>query len=121
MTIGLRKLVYPNAVYSVRYGSQTVEADTQRTVFLFFSAYLFLWVVGSMAMSVFGYDLLTSTSSVITALSNVGPGIGEVVGPSGNFSTMNEPALYVLSLMMLLGRLEVLTVLVLLMPTFWRG
>lgn len=121
VTIGLRKLVYPNAVYSVRYGSQTVEADTQRTVFLFFSAYLFLWVVGSMAMSLFGYDLLTSTSSVITALSNVGPGVGEVVGPAGNFSTMNEPALYILSLMMLLGRLEVLTVLVLLMPTFWRG
>ncbi|MCO6178057.1 TrkH family potassium uptake protein [Ciceribacter sp. RN22] len=118
--IGLRKLIYPNAVYSVRYGSQTVDADTQRTVFLFFSAYLFLWVVGSLAMSAFGYDLLTSTSSVITALSNVGPGVGEIVGPAGNFSTLNEPALYVLSLLMLLGRLEVLTVLVLLMPMFWR-
>ncbi len=120
VVIGLKKLIYPNAVYSVRYGRQTVDPETQRTVFLFFSAYLFLWVVGSMAMSLFGYDLLTATSSVITALSNVGPGVGEIIGPAGNFSTMNEPALYLLSLMMLLGRLEVLTVLVLLMPMFWR-
>ena len=60
-------------------------------------------------------------SAVITALSNVGPGIGPVVGPAGNFSTLSDPALYVLCLMMLLGRLEVLTMLVLLTPRFWRS
>ena len=120
ITTGLKKLIYPNAVYSVRYGNQTVDAETQRTVFLFFSAYVFLWVMGSMAMSAFGYDFATSTSAVITALSNVGPGVSTLIGPAGNFATFGDPELYLLSLMMLLGRLEVLSVLVLLMPIFWR-
>lgn len=117
---GLKRLVYPNAMYTVRYGSMTVDAETQRGVFLFVSLYIFLWVVGSIGMTLFGYDILTATSSVITALSNVGPGIGPIIGPVGNFSTISDPALYLLSLMMLLGRLEVLTVLVLLTPVFWR-
>ncbi|EHS53854.1 cation transporter [Rhizobium sp. PDO1-076] len=118
---GLKKLIYPNAVYSVRYGKQTVDAETQRAVFLFFSAYIFIWVIGSMAMALLGYDFATATSSVITALSNVGPGIGPLIGPVGNFAMMNDPELYVLSLAMLLGRLEVLTMLVLLVPIFWRS
>ncbi|KAA9386847.1 TrkH family potassium uptake protein [Neorhizobium galegae] len=117
---GLNKLIYPNAIYPVRYGSLTVDAETQRAVFLFVSLYIFLWVVGSVGMALLGYDVLTATSSVITALSNVGPGIGPIVGPVGNFSTISDPALYLLSLMMLLGRLEILTVLVLLTPVFWR-
>lgn len=118
---GLKKLIYPNAVYSVRYGSQTVDADAQRAVFLFFSAYVFIWAIGSMAMGLAGYEFATATSSVITALSNVGPGIGPLIGPVGNFAMMNDPELYILSLAMLLGRLEVLTVIVLLVPMFWRS
>ncbi|SMF52124.1 TrkH family potassium uptake protein [Neorhizobium sp. CSC1952] len=117
---GLNKLIYPNAIYPVRYGALTVDAETQRGVFLFVSLYIFLWVVGSIGMALFGYDFLTATSSVITALSNVGPGVGPIIGPVGNFSTISDPALYLLSLMMLLGRLEILTVLVLLTPIFWR-
>lgn len=120
ITTGLKKLIYPNAVYSVRYGKQTVDAETQRTVFLFFSAYVFLWVLGSMVMAALGYDMATSTSAVITALANVGPGVSALIGPAGNFASFNDPELYLLSLMMLLGRLEVLSVLVLLMPIFWR-
>jgi trk system potassium uptake protein TrkH len=118
---GLKKLIYPNAVYSVRYGSQTVTPDAQRAVFLFFSAYVFIWAIGSMAMALAGYDFTTATSSVITALSNVGPGIGPLIGPVGNFAMMQDPELYILSLAMLLGRLEVLTVMVLLVPMFWRS
>ncbi len=117
---GLNKLIYPNAIYPVRYGTLTVDAETQRGVFLFVSLFLFLWVVGSLGMTLFGYDFLTSLSSVLTCLSNVGPGIGQIIGPVGNFSTISDPALYLLSLMMLLGRLEVLTVLILLSPVFWR-
>ena len=118
---GLKRLIYPNAVYSVRYGNQIVDPDTQRAVFLFFSAYVFIWVIGSMAMALAGYEFATASSSVITALSNVGPGIGPLVGPAGNFSMMHDPELLVLTLAMLLGRLEVLTVMVLLVPIFWKS
>jgi len=117
---GLNKLVYPNAIYAVRYGNNTVDADTQRAIFLFFITYILLWVFGSLAMGALGYDLVTATSAVITCLSNVGPGLGPIIGPAGNFSTLGDPELYLLSLMMLLGRLEVLTVLVILTPVFWK-
>ena len=118
---GLKKLLYPNAIYSVRYGDQVVDAETIRTVFLFITCFLALWIGGSLMMSAMGYDFLTATSAVATSLSNVGPGIGPTIGPAGNFSTISDPALFLLSLMMLLGRLEVLTVLVLLMPLFWKN
>ncbi|MEI3855085.1 MULTISPECIES: TrkH family potassium uptake protein [Ensifer] len=117
---GLNKLVYPNAIYAVRYGNNTVDADTQRAIFLFFITYILLWVFGSLAMGALGYDLVTATSAVITCLSNVGPGLGPIIGPAGNFSTLGDPELYLLSMMMLLGRLEVLTVLVILTPVFWK-
>ncbi|TPW33536.1 TrkH family potassium uptake protein [Martelella alba] len=118
---GMKRLIYPNAVYSVRYGKLTVDAETQRAVAMFFCAYMLLWAFGSMIMGAMGYDLVTATSSVLTALSNVGPGLGNIVGPSGNFSSFHDPELYLLSLMMLLGRLEILTVMVILMPMYWRG
>ncbi|MDK1386306.1 TrkH family potassium uptake protein [Sinorhizobium sp. 8-89] len=117
---GLNRLVYPNAIYAVRYGNNTVDADTQRAIFLFFITYILLWVFGSLMMGALGYDLVTAVSAVITCLSNVGPGLGSIIGPVGNFSTLDDPELYLLSLMMLLGRLEVLTVLVILTPIFWK-
>lgn len=117
---GLNKLIYPNAIYAVRYGNNTVDADTQRAIFLFFTTYILLWVLGSLGMGALGYDFITAASAVITCLSNVGPGLGSLIGPAGNFSTLQNPELYLLSLMMLLGRLEVLTVLVILTPIFWK-
>jgi trk system potassium uptake protein TrkH len=116
----LNKLVYPNAIYAVRYGKNTVDADVQRAILLFFITYILLWVFGSLVMGALGYDLVTAVSAVITCLSNVGPGLGSLIGPAGNFSTLQDPELYLLSLMMLLGRLEVLTVLVVLTPIFWK-
>ncbi|MFQ6186372.1 TrkH family potassium uptake protein [Sinorhizobium meliloti] len=117
---GLRKLIYPAAVYPVRYGRNSLEVDTLRAILLFFVTYILLWIFGSLAMAALGYDFLTAVSSVITCLSNVGPGLGSVVGPAGNFSTLEDPELYLLSLMMMMGRLEVLTVLVILTPVFWK-
>lgn len=117
---GLKRLVYPNAVYSVRYGNAVIEPEAQKGIFLFIALYILLWALGSLGMTLLGYDFLTATSSAITALSNVGPGIGPVIGPAGNFSTISDPALYLLSVLMLAGRLEILSVLVLLTPLFWR-
>lgn len=117
---GVKLLLFPNAIYSVRYGTAKVEEDMLRSVFLFIVTYLAFWAAGAIAMSAFGYDLATSLSASITALSNVGPGLGDIVGPAGNFSTMQDAVLYLLTFLMLLGRLEVLTVIVVLTPLFWR-
>ena len=118
---GLRRLIYPNGVFSIRYGNIIVDDDMQRAVMLYLVAFLALWVAGSLVLAALGYDVVTSISAVATSLANVGPGIGPTIGPAGNFSTLSAPALHMLSLLMLLGRVEILTVLVLAMPSFWRN
>ena len=117
---GLMRLIYPNSVRPVRYGAVAVEPDMQRTVFLFVCAYIGIWALGSIALAATGLDVETAVSGSITALANVGPGIGPVIGPSGNFSSLGDPAKLILVFLMLLGRLEILAVLVLLLPAFWR-
>jgi len=67
-----------------------------------------------------GLDPLTAISGAATALANVGPGLGEIIGPAGNFSTLPDAAKWILSLGMLLGRLELITLLILLVPAFWK-
>ncbi|MEP3436444.1 MAG: TrkH family potassium uptake protein [Hoeflea sp.] len=117
---GLLRLIYPNSVRPVRYGSVAVEPDMQRTVFLFVCAYVGIWALGSIALAATGLDVETAISGSITALANVGPGIGSVIGPAGSFAPLGDPAKLILIFLMLLGRLEILAVLVLLMPAFWR-
>ena len=73
------------------------------------------------ALSLFVLDFLTSLSGAATSIANVGPGLGPVIGPSGNFSSLPDGAKWLLSAAMLLGRLELFTVLVLFLPAFWRG
>lgn len=117
---GLMRLIYPNSIAPVRYGAVAVEPEMQRTVFLFVCAYFGIWALGSIALAATGLDVETAVSGSITALANVGPGIGPVIGPAGNFSTLGDPAKLILVFLMLLGRLEILAVLVLLVPAFWR-
>lgn len=118
---GLYRLIYPNGIHTVRYGPMTVDADVQRNVFLFFISYIMICFAGGLVLGLLGYDALTAISASATALSNVGPGVTPAIGPVGTFAGMNDPALYLLSFLMLLGRLEVLTVLVILTPLFWKS
>ena len=115
------KVLYPNSVVTVRYGGNIVDPEMQRAVFLFFSVFISFWAAGTLSLSAMGYDFATSASAVVTSLSNVGPGIGSMVGPAGNFAGMSDPALTLLSALMLMGRLEIVTVLVVLSPFFWRS
>lgn len=117
---GLMRLIYPNSVRPVRYGALTVEPDMQRTVFLFVCAYFGIWALGAIALAATGLDIETAISGSITALANVGPGIGPVIGPAGNFSSLSVAAKLIMVFLMLLGRLEILVVLVLFFPAFWR-
>lgn len=118
---GLRQLIHPHVVRSIRYGTRTVGPDMQRSVTLYLTGFFLSWVVATMLLALGGLDLVTATTASLTALTNVGPGLGEIVGPVGNFSTLGDHAKWILSFMMLLGRLEIVAVLVLLMPSFWRN
>ncbi|MEZ4933690.1 MAG: potassium transporter TrkG, partial [Saprospiraceae bacterium] len=89
-------------------------------IIIFLLLYLFLFVAGSIVMSLMGYDFLTSIGAVATSLGNVGPGIGKV-GPVDNFAWLSDGAKWFLSFLMLLGRLELFTILVLMTPFFWKA
>lgn len=119
MASGLRRLVYPRSVASIRYGDRTISPDMQRTVVLFISAFFIIWAIATLLLSATGLDLVTAMTGALTAMTNVGPGLGDIIGPSGNFSTLPDSALWTLSAAMLLGRLEILVVLVVFTPTFW--
>ncbi|WP_274424170.1 TrkH family potassium uptake protein [Chelativorans sp. YIM 93263] len=117
---GLRRLVYPNMVIAVRYGDRPVQDELQRAVVLYISAFLVIWAVIILLLAATGLDLVSAVSAALTALTNVGPGLGPVVGPAGNFSPLADFAKWVMAFAMLLGRLEILTVLVIFSPVFWR-
>lgn len=117
---GLRLLIHPHSVQALRYGKRIVDEEMQRSVVLFIVGFLASWVVATLLLSATGLDFLTSITGSLTALTNVGPGLGTTIGPAGNFVPLSDFAKWVLSATMLLGRLEILAVVVLLVPTFWR-
>ena len=82
--------------------------------------YIFIFILSSISLSFFNLDFLTSFSAAASAISNVGPGIGSIIGPNGNYSSLNSGAKWILSFTMLIGRLEIFTILVLLSITFWK-
>jgi trk system potassium uptake protein TrkH len=116
----LNRLVYPSGVFPERYDDKPLPPDIPRAVLSFVFVYLISIAIFSLILLGLGLDLVTSVSTAASAVGNVGPGLGPVVGPAGNFSSLPDAAKWVLSLAMLLGRLELFTVLVLLMPSFWR-
>jgi trk system potassium uptake protein TrkH len=91
------------------------------SVIIFIFAYLFLFVIISMLLSITGLDFLSAISGAATSISNVGPGLGEMIGPNGNFKAIPDISKWILSFGMLLGRLELFAVLVLFLPSFWRS
>ncbi|MCV0393950.1 MAG: TrkH family potassium uptake protein [Rhizobiaceae bacterium] len=117
---GLEKLMRQDSVKSMNYGSRRLEPDMEAAVALFVAVFLLLLVVFSVLLSLTGLDLVTAFSGALTAMTNVGPGLGAVIGPAGNFATLSDTAKWILIVAMLLGRLEILAVLVLLSPAFWR-
>jgi trk system potassium uptake protein TrkH len=95
--------------------------DVVGSVVVFFSLYLVAYSALTIALMALDLDFVTSISAAASSISNVGPGLGEIIGPAGNFTSLPDAAKWLLCFGMLLGRLELFTVLVLLMPRFWRG
>ncbi len=113
------KLVHPHAVRQVKYGGRVVPDDVVAGIWAFFTAYFALAAFAAAVVAAAGYDLVTAVSAALTALGNVGPGLG-AIGPFDNFAHMPAAVKIVLSVCMLAGRLEIFTLLVLLQPAFWR-
>ena len=111
--------LHPRAVRSIRISGQVVSDDRVRRALAFIFIYLLLVVLGMVVFSIFGLDVDTSIGSCVSMLSNVGPGTGSV-GPTSNFMHVNEISKWLMSFYMLVGRLELYTVLFLFMPSFWR-
>lgn len=116
---GVRKLVYPNTVDTIRYGDRPVGPEFERAVILFVGAFLFLWAIFTVLLAMTGLDFISALSASLSALMNVGPGLGDIVGPSGNYSSLSDFAKWIMAFAMLLGRLEILSVLVILAPVYW--
>jgi trk system potassium uptake protein TrkH len=120
LKIQLMKLIHPRGVFVQRYNHKKVSEDIVRSV-VAFSLLFFITIIAIAALlASMGLDAITSLSGAITAVANVGPGMGDVIGPTGNFSTLPILAKWLLSFGMLLGRLEILTILVLFLPAFWK-
>ncbi|GIL01732.1 MAG: Trk system potassium uptake protein [Alphaproteobacteria bacterium] len=115
-----RRLLWPSAVRSMRYGRQTIDEDVTIAVATFVLLYSATLVFGAVVLAISGQDLITSVSASATAIANVGPGLGPTVGPAFNFAGLSDFQKMVLSIQMLLGRLEIMSVLILLAPAFWR-
>lgn len=121
LSVYARRLAHPNGVFVARYNQRPLTDDVFVSVLSFFFVYFATFATLSLVLAGLGLDTLTAISSAGTAVANVGPGLGSIVGPAGNFATLPDAAKLALSAGMLLGRLEFFTVLVLLSPSFWRG
>ena len=117
----IKKLIYPNSIFVVKYNNQKISDNFINSVIVFIFSYLFLFMILAMLLSITGLDFLSAISGAATSISNVGPGLGDMIGPNGNFKQVSDTSKWLLSFGMLLGRLELFAVLVLFFPSFWKG
>jgi len=117
----IKKLVYPHGVFSTKYNNEKISNTFIYSIMTFVFLYFFIFFILAALLSINGLDFITAISGSASAISNVGPGLGDVIGPNGNFSDLPNFSKLSLSLGMLLGRLELFAVLVLFFPSFWKN
>lgn len=115
----LKRLVHPRAVIPVRVNGKAVNPEIISVVQAFFILYILIFVFTSIIVSLLGLDFASAAGAVAACLGNIGPGIG-IVGPAGNFAALPDLVKWILSALMLIGRLELFTVLLLFAPSFWK-
>jgi len=116
----IKKLFYPNSISVIKYNNQKISNSFIHSIIIFIFSYLFLFLLLAILLSITGLDFLSAISGAATSISNVGPGLGEMIGPNGNFKEVSDISKWLLSFGMLLGRLELFAVLVLFFPSFWK-
>lgn len=115
-----RQLIYPNAIIPVRINKNALSEETNTSILTFISIYFAVFIAGSLVLVMIGIDVKTASSSVATCMANIGPGIG-TVGPVSNFAHLPDTGKIILSFLMLVGRLEIYTVLILFSRHFWKS
>ena len=115
----LSRLIHPHGVIPVRLGGKAVPGEVIQAVWGFFFLFILVFVLASVAMALLGLDIITAFVSVAATINNIGPGLGEV-GPLDNYRSIPLLGKWILIFCMLIGRLELYTVIVLLVPDFWR-
>lgn len=117
--IELKKQLHQQGVFILRFNNSKVPQSVVTNILAFMMLYVVIFSIGSVIMTLMGVDFITAIGSVAATLGNIGPGIGDV-GPASNFSSIPDTGKYFLSLLMLIGRLELLTFLLILTPAFWK-
>jgi len=117
----IKKMVYPHGIFSIKYNNEKISNTFIYSIITFIFLYFFIFFILAALLSINGLDFITAISGSASAISNVGPGLGDIIGPNGNFSDLPNFSKLSLSLGMLLGRLELFAVLVLFFPAFWKN
>ena len=117
----LRKIIYPKGIFVLKYDQNPVDNKFIASIISFIFMYLVIFFIITALLSLTGLDFVTSISGAATSISNVGPGLGTIIGPNGNFSSLPDISKWILSFGMILGRLELFAILVLFLPSFWKN
>ena len=116
----LKKIIYPRGIFYIKYENNNVDEKFMASIISFIFLYILIFFIITALLSINGLNFITAISAAATSISNVGPGLGDIIGPNGNFSQLNNVSKWILSFGMILGRLELFAVLVLFIPSFWR-
>ena len=117
----LKKIIYPKGIFVLKYDKNPIDNKFVSSIISFIYMYLIIFFIITALLSLTGLDFITSISGAATSISNVGPGLGSVIGPNGNFSSLPDISKWIITLGMILGRLELFAILVLFLPSFWRN
>ena len=121
IVLHLKRMLQPHIVMTAQFNGKKVTESTYESVVIFFFVYIFTFAISALLLSFSGLDFLTCISASASSISNVGPGLGEIIGPEGNYNSLSNYSKLVLIVTMFLGRLEMLTILVLILPSFWKN
>ena len=117
----MQRIYSPHGVFTPRYDGRPISDDVLTSVMSFFVFFVVTLGLVAVALGMTGLDFTTSVSGAATAVANIGPGLGDVIGPSGNFQPLNDTAKWILIAAMLVGRLELLAVFAIFTLSFWRA
>ena len=120
INLHLKKMIKPHSISASRFNGKIISESTYESVMSFFFLYILTFFISALLLSFSGLDFLTCISASASTISNVGPGLGSVIGPEGNYGVLDNYSKLVLITTMFLGRLELLTILILIIPSFWK-